>query len=246
MAQAVRGEALRRLRRGSAVLPVEQRLRWHDDAAMTDAAALRAALAAAVPATALAWLDTVRAGVAAGEDRTLFLAVGQAGRQVGRQALDLPPWSADQAARALLALAIPSGDPVRWLATLDRLFHAGTVEELVALYQALPLFQHPAMLAARAAEGVRSNMRPVFAAVAFANPYPAAHLDDQAFNQLVLKCFFVGEDPGRIVGLDRRRNPDLGRMLADYARERRAARRTLDPRLPPLARACGADCPDQP
>ena len=212
---------------------------------MTDAAALSAALRATLPAAALAWLDAASAGVAAGSDRALFLGVGQAGRRVGRQAL-LPGWSADQAARVLLVLAIPAADPPRWLNRLDRVFQAGTVEELVPLYRALPLYPHQALLTARAAEGVRSNLHPVFAATAFENPYPAAHLDDRAFNQLVLKCFFVGEDPGRILGLERRRNPDLGRMLADYARERRAAQRSLDPRLPPLARACGADCPDQP
>ena len=84
----------------------------------------------------------------------------------------------------------------------------------------------------------------VFEAVALGNPYPAAHLADPAWNQLVLKGFFTGADIGRIVGLEGRRNPELGRMLADYARERRAAHRPIDPRLPPLARACGADCPD--
>jgi len=61
---------------------------------------------------------------------------------------------------------------------------------------------------------------------------------------VALKCFFVGADSARIIGLDRRWNLDLGRMLAHYARERRIASRPLDPALPPLARACGADCPD--
>ena len=34
------------------------------------------------------------------------------------------------------------------------------------------------------------------------------------------------------------------RMLAHYAHERRLAARPVDPALPPLARACGAPCPD--
>lgn len=206
-------------------------------------AELSARLAAVLAPEAAAWLAEARRRIAAGDRRTLMIAVGQAGRRLGR-AEAAPGWSADQAGRALLALAIPSSDPATWLADLDRLFHAGAVDELVALYRALPWFPHPELLAARAAEGVRSNIGPVFAAVALGNPYPADHLPEAAWNQMVLKCFFTGADVDRVIGLDRRRNPDLGRMLADHAAERRAARRPLDPRLPPLARACGAACPD--
>lgn len=208
---------------------------------------LSAGLAAACPPEATAWHAEQLRRIAAGDERALYLALGQAGRRVGRAVLPAPRppvWSADQAARALLVLALPATDPLRWLGVLDRCFHAGTVEELVALYQALRLLPHPALLAARAAEGVRSSMVPVFAAVALDNPYPAAHLPEAGWNQMVLKAFFLAADIERIHGLRTRLNPELGRMLAGYARERRAARRDLDPRLPPLARACGADCPD--
>lgn len=210
-------------------------------------ALLESGLAAVGAAEALAWFEEQRRRVAAGDERALFLGLGLAGRRVGRALLPaprLPPWSADQAARALLLLALPADDERRWLAALDRCFHAGTVEELVACYQALPLLPHPALLAARAAEGVRSSIVPVFAAVALDSPYPAAHLAEAAWNQMVLKAFFCGADVDRIAGLRERLNPELGRMLAGYASERRAARRDLDPRLPPLARACGAPCPD--
>lgn len=205
-----------------------------------------------------AWLDQALAATAAGDATALALAVGQAGRRVGRGALAADAaaaeaarpgwrpsgWSRDQAARTCLALAIPSADATAWQAALERLFRNATVEEAVALYQALPLLPHPELLASRAAEGVRSSMTPVFAAVALDNPYPAERLPAEAFRQMVLKCFFVGADSRRIAGLAERRDPELGRMLAHYARERRIAGRPLDPALPPLARACGADCPD--
>jgi hypothetical protein len=206
---------------------------------------LLSALATACPTEAVAWLQAQRQRIASGDERALFLALGQAGRKIGRAPLP-GGWSADQTARTLLVLALPSQDPTRWLATLDRCFHAGTVEELIALYQALPLLPHPQLLAARAAEGVRSGMAPVFAAIALDNPFPAAHLGEAAWNQMVLKAFFTAADVDRILGLRDRLNADLGRMLAGYARERRIAGRTLDPRLPPLARACGSDCPDTP
>jgi hypothetical protein len=192
--------------------------------------------------------------------RALAIALGQAGRHTGRAPLaadlvaavearpgwDPSRWSADQAARSLLLLAWPAEPVEAWQHGLDQVFAAATVEEAVAFYQTLPLLPRPARLAARAAEGVRSSLQPVFAAVALDNPYPAEALDDGAFAQLVLKAFFVGAEIGRIHGLDRRRTPELGRMLADYARERRAAGRPVDPLLPPLARACGAECPDTP
>jgi hypothetical protein len=83
----------------------------------------------------------------------------------------------------------------------------------------------------RAAEGVRSNMRVVFEAVAHRNPYPAEQFDEQAWNQLVLKALFVGSTLEPVVGLDARRNPALARMLCDYAHERWAARREVSPEL---------------
>jgi hypothetical protein len=47
----------------------------------------------------------------------------------------------------------------------------------------------------------------------------------------VLKALFVGSPLMPIVGLDRRRNPTLARMLCDYAHERWAASRPISPEL---------------
>jgi hypothetical protein len=47
----------------------------------------------------------------------------------------------------------------------------------------------------------------------------------------VLKCLFVDCALTRVVGLDRRANPALTRMLLDYAHERWAAKRTISPLL---------------
>lgn len=140
-------------------------------------------------------------------------------------------WSLDQLARATLLAALPDGDGEALVATVDQLVAAADLHELIAVYQALAVLPRPERWAARAAEGVRSNMRAVFAAVACANPYPAAHLDEDAWNQLVLKCLFVGEPLYRVVGLDQRANPRLTTMLCDYAAERWAAKRPVPPGL---------------
>ena len=110
------------------------------------------------------------------------------------------------------------------------------MQESVALYQTLPLFSPRELLKARAAEGIRSNMTAVFEAVALRNPYPAVYLEEGAWNQLVLKAFFVGSDVRQIVGLDQRANATLRRMLVDYANERRAAGRSVDPQLLQMVR----------
>lgn len=113
------------------------------------------------------------------------------------------------------------------MAVLDRLFGAADLAELVCLYQALPLLPCPERLAARAAEGVRSNMLPVFKAVALGNAYPAGWLGEGAWNQMILKAVFTGCPLRDVLGLDQRANLALARMLMDYARERQAAGRSV-------------------
>ncbi|MBV6627254.1 MAG: EboA family metabolite traffic protein [Rivularia sp. (in: Bacteria)] len=140
-------------------------------------------------------------------------------------------WTIDQAARTLLVLSLPSDDADKYLQTLDRVFAAADVRELVALYQALPLLPNAEKFRNRAAEGIRSNMTAVFNAVALNNPYPAKYLDKLAWNQMVLKALFVGSPLHLIQGIDERANPELARMLVDYAHERWAAGRDVSPEL---------------
>ncbi len=211
-----------------------------DEAALLEQPVLQASPGAA------AWIASARASARA--EREFFLAFALAPRQVGRAELDVPPasraaaarlrpgwkpwrWSVDQAARAWLVLQLPAADATAWLATLDRLFSTAGLQELVALYQALPLLPHGELLAERAAEGIRSSMKSVFEAVALENAYPQAHLAQEPWNQMVLKCLFMGSDLDLVVGLDARANAHLARMLVDYAHERWAAKRAVDPLL---------------
>ncbi|MEL6165378.1 MAG: EboA family metabolite traffic protein [Cyanobacteria bacterium J06628_3] len=140
-------------------------------------------------------------------------------------------WTIDQAARTLLLLSLPTGDVDKYFQILDQVFAAADVRELIALYQALPLLPAAEKMHNRAAEGIRSNMTAVFNAVALNNPYPAKYLDNLAWNQMVLKALFVGSPLYLIQGLDKRANPDLARMLVDYAHERWSAGRNVSPEL---------------
>jgi hypothetical protein len=59
-------------------------------------------------------------------------------------------------------------------------------------------------------------------------------LDDHAWRRAVLKCVFVGVPLDRVAGLARRADRELGRMLADFARERLVAVRDVPPEIWPL------------
>ncbi len=190
-------------------------------------------LAQALPPAAASWLRDQLARIATADRTTLAIALGHAGRRCGASPLPAgaPVWTTDQAVRVRLVAALPAADPARWQVVVDRLFATASIEELVALYQGLSWYPHPDRLVLRAQEGIRHSATAVFAAVALDNDFPAAHLPEPAFNQLVLKAFFQGCDVDRIRGLESRLNPALGAMLRDYARERTAAKRTVDERV---------------
>ena len=193
--------------------------------------------ASPLSADAAAWLRAQRAKIAAGDERALFLAFGLAPRKVGKADLPddrLPGWSVDQAARVSLLRAFPADDEARWLAAFDALVDAAEVRELIALYQGLTALPFPRALADRAADGLRTNVKGVFEAIAHRNPFPAEHFGDARWNQMVLKALFIGSSLGPILGLRERMNDELARMLRDYASEREAAGRAVPGELTSL------------
>jgi hypothetical protein len=166
-----------------------------------------------------------------GKDDLNISATGREAADAARTGWQPSGWSVDQAGRSRLVLSLPDADRDEYLATLERVFTHADMGESVALYQTLPLLPYPEAHRARAAEGLRTNMTAVFNAIALHNPYPAEQFDDGAWNQMVLKAVFVGSPLHAIQGIDRRANPDLARMLVDYAHERWAADRSVTPEL---------------
>ena len=200
----------------------------------------------------LAWLEEKQTEIKQNSEKTLFIAFSRASRYLEKQKLELSTkelqkaddiitgwnpinWTTDQVGRILLILAFPHEDKDKYVSTLDKIFAAADVGEAIALYQSLPLLPHPEQFKLRAAEGIRSNITSVFNAVALYNPYPAQYLDDLAWNQMVVKTLFVDSPLLAIYGLKQRNNEQLSQMLIDYARERLAARRKVNPQLWQLA-----------
>ncbi|MBW8886735.1 MAG: EboA domain-containing protein [Fibrobacteres bacterium] len=173
-----------------------------------------------IPTDGLAWLEEKAALMATGApDKTIFASFSACVRHAGKAPLSL---SAEdlQAARA----AVPDWDP-------SDLWQTADVGEAITLQKALAVVPYPEGHMARAREAIRSNIKAVFEAIAIRNPYPSLHFDTVGWNQMVVKTFFVDVPLALVVGVDRRANPPLARMLDDLAHERWAANRPFPPDL---------------
>jgi hypothetical protein len=177
-------------------------------------------------------------------ERALGVAIGLVPRRLGkgdlalpvaelaragalRPGLDLGDWSVDQLARVALMAASYAGDDAAFASRFDGFCATAEINELIALCRGLPIYPSASLIEPRAREAVRSGMKPVFEAVAHRNPYPRETFEEEAWNQMVLKAFFMGSTLWPIQGLDDRGNPRLARMLVGLAQERWAAQRPV-------------------
>jgi hypothetical protein len=204
---------------------------------------LRDLLGRVLPPTAVQWFDgEIESAQAKFDERRLNIAVGMVGRKVGRR--DLAPsaddiaaaeklrplwqpqhWATDEAARVAIVLATYRGEGKDFAARVDRLCATGELNEHVAYLKGFAIFPAGKDLHGRARKGVRSSTTAVFQAIACNNPYPHDYFDDDAWNQMVVKCVFSGLPIESIVGLHARRNRELVVMLRDLVSERQAAGR---------------------
>jgi len=213
---------------------------------MSDAARdlLHAWLVRQLDAKQGAWFDEQLAALRQDPaDAALEIALGMIPRRLGKAGLALTEadlaaasaalsgwdprgWGVTDAARILVLSGLPAaGKP--FAERFRSLCRTADVAELVTLYRGLPLYPDPAALEDQVGEGLRSNMQVVFEAIAHRNPYPKAHFDDHRWNHMVLKALFIGSPLAPIQGLDERANPQLARIMLDFAHERWAAHRPV-------------------
>ena len=148
-----------------------------------------------------------------------------------RKGLDVRGWTIDRLARVWLLMQLDPKNKEKYRDTIETLFLSAEMSELVALYSSLPVLAYPESWVKRAAEGIRSNIGQVLESVICNNPFPAEHLDEAAWNQLVLKAIFTDKPILQITRLQERRNSALAQSLSDYAHERWAAHRSVNPLL---------------
>ena len=195
------------------------------------------------------WYRGRRDELASGySDRALHITLGMIPRRLGKQDLNLDAhdldqaqacrqgwdprwWSVPDAARVAALLATEQAGNQPSARRFEDLCRSADVGELIALYRGLPLYSDPSALEAQAGEGLRTNMRSVFEAVAHRSPYPYEQFSQDRWNHMVLKALFIGSTLAPIARLDERANPELARILCDYAHERWAANRPVTPEL---------------
>lgn len=198
-----------------------------------------------IPAAAWAWLNVASPTRSNAALNTAFALIP---RKTGKTVITATPrqqerlrairpgftlynWTADRFSRVWLLMQYEEADGDRYFQGIENLFSTAEMNEQVALYAALPVLSSPQLWVKRCAEGIRSNIGTVLEAIMYDNPYPAENLEEAAWNQMVLKAFFTGKQVNRIYGLDKRANPELARILTDYAMERHSAGRKVDDML---------------
>ena len=137
-------------------------------------------------------------------------------------------WRHDELARLAIMLALPGSTSHQ---IIDPMFATADMSELVALYKGLYFLDDRERFVDRAIDGIRTNMSPVFDAIALHSKMPYDYFNESAWNQMVLKAIFMGRPIYKIYGLDERRNHALAQIARDFAHERWAAGRKVTPEL---------------
>ncbi|MEM8508373.1 MAG: EboA domain-containing protein [Bacteroidota bacterium] len=130
----------------------------------------------------------------------------------------------------LLAMAIES-DSKFFVSKVQQLLQITDSKELVTILKYLVLLPESEKFKNAAVEALRTNISDVFDAIALNNPYPADYFNEQQWNQMYLKAAFMQRDLSKISGTDSRANKELARIISDYAHERWAASREIDPKI---------------
>lgn len=195
---------------------------------------LRAAL---TPAQSL-WFTRATARAANGAADLLRMYT-EASRQLGTAPLAATPtdgdaapfarWALEDGVRLALLLARhdAGGDEQHVFADTVACYEAGDTREQRSWLRGVGYLPRPAQYLPIVIDACRTNILPLFEAVACENHYPSQYFPERNFNQLVLKAMFNGVALARIQGLADRANAELARMASDYADERRAAGRSV-------------------
>ncbi len=203
----------------------------------------------AVPARcsepAAQWLTAALDTAARGSDQKVLERYTAASRQVGTAPLDVAGspaaapgfdatavahWTLADAARSSLLLArARTADPGAFEALAIQCFEQGDTGEQISWMRGVAFLPQPERFLSLVIDACRTNILPLFEAVACENAFPARYFPERNLNQLVMKALFNNVRLARIVGLGPRLNGDLARMATDFAAERRAAGRPVPP-----------------
>lgn len=134
-----------------------------------------------------------------------------------------------QVARIYLLSEVLRYDEEYYTPKVANIIQVADTSELETFLKYLILLPNPEAYKQTAVEALRTNIATIFDAISLNNPYPARFFNDQQWNQMFLKAAFMERDLSQIEAVDERANEDLSRIISDYAHERWAAGRKIDP-----------------
>src|SRR5690349_426488 len=93
---------------------------------------------------------------------------------------EISGWTTDRLCRVYVLMQVPDQDKEIYLRKIRGLFTAAEMNELAALYSALPVFSYPEEWVHQCEDGIRSNIGTVLEAIMYHNPYPAGYLSENS------------------------------------------------------------------
>ncbi len=141
---------------------------------------------------------------------------------------DKTQWTKVDLARTLLMMSL---NPKYNQNIIRSFFEASEMNEQISLYKGLYLLDNAKDFTWLVEEGIRTNMTNVFHAIAAGNPFANTYLDEDAWNQLILKLFFMNEPLYKVQFVDDGKNEKLGNMLQEFVKERWSAHREVSPEI---------------
>ncbi|MDO6820445.1 EboA domain-containing protein [Zobellia sp. 1_MG-2023] len=134
-----------------------------------------------------------------------------------------------QVARIYLLIKVLYANEDFFVPKVANLIQVADIGELETFLKFLILLPNAENYKQTAVEALRTNIATIFEAISMRNPYPAKYFNDQQWNQMFLKAAFMQLDLSNILSIDERANKDLARIISDYAHERWAASREIEP-----------------
>jgi hypothetical protein len=134
-----------------------------------------------------------------------------------------------QIGRVYLLIRVLEADENFFFNKVENIIQVSDTGELETFLKFLVLMPNSGNYRNVAVEALRTNIATIFDAISLNNPYPSMFFNDQQWNQMYLKAAFMERDLSLITDIEARANKDLVRIISDYAHERWAASRKVDP-----------------
>ena len=118
-----------------------------------------------------------------------------------------------------------------FLDKVKKLIQIADKEEIETFLKYLIFLPNPKDFHFHAVDALRTNISSVFDAIAINNPYPYLYFTNEEWNQMYLKAAFMERKIENILYVEKKANEDLARIISDYAHERWAASRDINPQI---------------